>query len=223
MTDARLREVERAASCTGAVDDEARVLVERVRAGDLPRDRLDLAAHCGHEASRAALGLGETLLPWDAPTLLEWFAGLAPSGAGTLAFASTELLWPDVMALPDELPGYHDDETWEAGPPLRAALAAVRARTGVTEALAALDDAEYADVLRVRTRGCFVEPPPQPTWVDVGQSVRWLAASVVADWPDGTPDIERYARGIAVAAGRVSAARIAGLPPAVAAWALRVR
>jgi hypothetical protein len=46
MSDARLREMERRAS-TGSVEDKARVLTERLRAGTLTRERLELAAYCG--------------------------------------------------------------------------------------------------------------------------------------------------------------------------------
>lgn len=53
MSDARVRELERRWRETGAVDDEAAFLMERVRVGDLPKEGLELAAYCGHEASQA--------------------------------------------------------------------------------------------------------------------------------------------------------------------------
>lgn len=56
MSDARLREAERRWRETGSVDDEARFLLERVRVGDLPRERLELAAYCGNRAAGAATG-----------------------------------------------------------------------------------------------------------------------------------------------------------------------
>lgn len=73
MTDARLRELERRWRETGAVEDEATLLRERVRAGNLVPDRLKLAAHCGHAAS--ALALGEVGTSAD-PDLLAWVRGL---------------------------------------------------------------------------------------------------------------------------------------------------
>ncbi len=54
MTDQRLRELERRAA--DSVEAEAAYLLERVRAGDLARQRLELAACCGHPAARTALG-----------------------------------------------------------------------------------------------------------------------------------------------------------------------
>lgn len=53
--DARLRSLERSAA-SGDLDSQARSLLERVRAGTLSRERLELAAYCGHEVAREALG-----------------------------------------------------------------------------------------------------------------------------------------------------------------------
>lgn len=53
--DARLRSLERAAA-SGDVEAQARQLAERVRAGTLTRERLELAAYCGDAAAREALG-----------------------------------------------------------------------------------------------------------------------------------------------------------------------
>ena len=43
MSDAKLRELERRWKESGAVEDEAAYLLERVRVGDLTRERLELA------------------------------------------------------------------------------------------------------------------------------------------------------------------------------------
>lgn len=51
MSDTRLRELERRWKETGAVEDEAAYLVERVRAGEVTRERLELSAYCGYEAA----------------------------------------------------------------------------------------------------------------------------------------------------------------------------
>jgi hypothetical protein len=55
VADARVRDLERAAGA-GDVDARARLLVERVRAGRLTQERLELAAYCGHPAAREVLG-----------------------------------------------------------------------------------------------------------------------------------------------------------------------
>ncbi len=52
MTDQVLREAQRRARETGSVEDEAAYLRARVRAGDLDRTRLRLAARLGHSAAR---------------------------------------------------------------------------------------------------------------------------------------------------------------------------
>lgn len=85
MSDARLRDAERRWRETRQVEDEARWLHERVRAGQLDPERLELAAGVGHPAARAALGLPEAELEgvvelvrgWSRPALL----------AGLLAWA----------------------------------------------------------------------------------------------------------------------------------------
>ena len=56
MSDQKLRDLERRWRETGSVEDEAAYLRERVRVGDLTQERLELAAYCGHEGARAALG-----------------------------------------------------------------------------------------------------------------------------------------------------------------------
>lgn len=62
MSDERLREAERRWLETGAVADEAGLLVERVRAGALDEQRLRLAAWLGHDAARLAVA-GEVSPP----------------------------------------------------------------------------------------------------------------------------------------------------------------
>ncbi len=75
MSDARLRELERRWKETGSPDDEAAYLLERVRVGDLTRERLELAAYCGHEA---AIGSDAQELP--PTTSLDWINGLSDHG-----------------------------------------------------------------------------------------------------------------------------------------------
>jgi hypothetical protein len=56
MTDRRLQAARRAAAATDEPAERARLLLERVRAGQLRRERLELAAFVGHEDARAAVG-----------------------------------------------------------------------------------------------------------------------------------------------------------------------
>jgi hypothetical protein len=56
VTDERLRELEQRWKASGSPEDEAAYLLERVRTGDLEKEKLELAAYCGHEGARLALG-----------------------------------------------------------------------------------------------------------------------------------------------------------------------
>jgi hypothetical protein len=65
MSDQRLRDLERRWRETGTVEDEAAYLLERVRAGDLSRERLEIAAYLGHEGAAMALAPTRIELLWD--------------------------------------------------------------------------------------------------------------------------------------------------------------
>lgn len=76
MSDSYLRELERRWRESGAAIDEAAYLAERVRAGDLDRDKLDLAAYLGHEPAKQALN-------WESypePELMDWITGIVEYG-----------------------------------------------------------------------------------------------------------------------------------------------
>lgn len=78
MTDARVREAERRWRETGAVADEARLLLERVRAQALDPHRLRLAAALGHAAALEALGEAAPPLPTDLGTLMRALVDWGP-------------------------------------------------------------------------------------------------------------------------------------------------
>ncbi|MCW8140066.1 MAG: hypothetical protein KIT58_14300 [Planctomycetota bacterium] len=77
MSDPRLRELERRWRESRAVEDEAAYLLERVRVGELSPERLELAAHCGHEAARRATGASADHGRHD---LEEWLSALEAWG-----------------------------------------------------------------------------------------------------------------------------------------------
>jgi len=83
VSDADLREMERRFRETGSVEDEAAWLLERVRAGELEQNRLDLAACLGHEASGGGAPASE-----DAPNHLEMLKALRLAGTETVARAA---------------------------------------------------------------------------------------------------------------------------------------
>jgi len=60
VTDSRLQDLERAWRASGAVDDEAAYLRERVRVGELNRQRLELAAWTGHVGALLVCGSDES-------------------------------------------------------------------------------------------------------------------------------------------------------------------
>jgi hypothetical protein len=81
VSDARRRDLERRARETGSPADEAALLVERVRAGELTRARVELAACCGHAGAVHAVGgepgaLEELLTRVEAFGPLEYAAAL---------------------------------------------------------------------------------------------------------------------------------------------------
>ncbi|MCA9646234.1 MAG: hypothetical protein KC492_36335, partial [Myxococcales bacterium] len=59
MTDSRLQQLRRAWEASGAVEDEAAYLRERVRVGELSQERLELAAYFGHLAARMQATVGD--------------------------------------------------------------------------------------------------------------------------------------------------------------------
>lgn len=80
MSDSRLRTLERRWIETGAVEDEAAWLRERLRAGGLSEEQLALAAHCAHEGARLALGAkgSDTALPdpQDSVGVKQWLSAM---------------------------------------------------------------------------------------------------------------------------------------------------
>lgn len=94
MTDQRLRELERRAREGGSPEDAARWLLMRERAGELPRERLELLVWLGHAPAVAALA-GQ---PLHVPRELEsWVRGLerwGPEAAVRAALAAARLLLP---------------------------------------------------------------------------------------------------------------------------------
>lgn len=94
MSDTKLRDLERRWKETGSVQDEAAYLLERMRAGDLSRERLDLAAYCGHEGARQAIGdASPPPLVGGTPesserSVYEWAHGLARFGKEVLVRAA---------------------------------------------------------------------------------------------------------------------------------------
>ena len=121
MSDSELRDLERRAA-QGERPAEAKLLLERVRRGELGQDQLQLAAYLEHPAARLALegdelqagaakggGWVKNLLRRrrdDASQLAEWAQGLAPWGQRLVVrglLAATRLALPIFAAERDDL------------------------------------------------------------------------------------------------------------------------
>lgn len=128
MSDERLREMERRWQETGSVQDEAAYLKERVRAGELAWERLELAAYCGHAAACLATGSPASAMQ------AAWFEGLDRWGAETVLRACVAAarfvypVWSKNMRGPQE-----GEWVTEA---LRAAEACLLAPSGEGERIA---------------------------------------------------------------------------------------
>lgn len=101
MSDARLRDAERRFQDTGSVDDEARLLRERVRAGELPRRHAELAARLGDRAARLVfpdLRLVEVPTPRDLSVLLVQEGGSRPGWIAALQLRGRLVFFRFVVA-----------------------------------------------------------------------------------------------------------------------------
>lgn len=94
MSDEKLRALESRWRKTGAVEDEAAYLLERVRVGDLTLERLELAAYCGHEGARRAVG-GERVSSDE-----DWVLGLARWGRNAVLLASAAVVRASAETMP---------------------------------------------------------------------------------------------------------------------------
>ncbi len=149
MSDARLRELERRWKETNSPDDEAAYLLERVRVGDLTRERLELAAYCGQEGASRALG-GSA--PTPSHDLVAWVGGLEQWGERAVTLAAAAIA---VGVLP-----VYERETGD------------RLLRGVVEAArqyAAAPSGALAYALDVAGQGAGLGRRPQPAWTRAGR------------------------------------------------------
>lgn len=105
MSDERLRALERRWRETGSVEDEASLLLHRVRTGELTEERLALAACCGQAGARMAMhGAGSSaVVPGDRGELLALLERGGPwmLAAAAVAAASKAVDSLGASALPD--------------------------------------------------------------------------------------------------------------------------
>lgn len=114
VTDSKLRELERRWKESGSVEDEAAYLLERVRVGDLATEKLELAAYCGHEGARLALGeqapaMGPPIDPRVRARPQAWMTGLSAFGTGP---ARAVVAWCCVRVLEESKTGHAGCADW---------------------------------------------------------------------------------------------------------------
>lgn len=101
-TDARMRMAQRRGDAMGQIDDQRAALRERIRAGGIDANRLNLAAYCGDETVRAILGVWPGMCRCGAYAaevcsqnydLDRWVGGLQEFGVGAAVRASVAAAW----------------------------------------------------------------------------------------------------------------------------------
>ncbi len=218
MSDERLRELERRARETGAPDDQAAWLVERLRMGRLTRRRLQAAAHCGHEGAR--LVLGTKGLP--EPTR-EWARRLVEAGERELAVVALAAV---ARALFDHCAGLEPDVEQRARIDLHRylldTLHAWRRSPTMSARKAVLDDA----------RGMVpgpLSPRSECEWVLLGaehavgravEAVRSGEAEVARFFADGLGHLEQQVRRRLLPEGLLEERVLPAACADVVAWAL---
>lgn len=80
MADHRLRRLKRERLVGGTIHDEALVVIERLRAGELDAERVRLAAWLGHGPAALALGVVPFAVGNDPACFHDWLAGFAHVG-----------------------------------------------------------------------------------------------------------------------------------------------
>lgn len=121
MTDQRLREAERLARACPSLESEAALLHERLRAGTLSLERLELAAYCGHEGALAIVPR-----PKGAPSDCGLCHG-HPDGILVMHAATSGLPpWTRYPCEHELAPWVQGLDLWGHGCVVRAAIAAAR-------------------------------------------------------------------------------------------------
>jgi hypothetical protein len=192
LSDERLRDLRRRWEASGQLEDEAAYLRERVRAGELTSDRLELAALCRHLGARAALGGAAPEPPpdddWLHRSACAWGRSSKPV-AVRMALIAAELVLPDFEAT---RPG-------EARP--RRALKAAQAWLGAPSEEAAAEAAAAA----AAAEGCFRGSPAGPEPLNRAyEAAEWAARAAAAPWVADAPYREIADDALTVAAWAVA-------------------
>ena len=142
MSDERLRQLDRRWRETGAIEDEAALLQERVRVGNLRRERLELAALLGSQGAQLATGFRSLGAVSELPSLISMLGhhgteALAQAAAAVAQAVWSEWQWNRDGRLVDALAA---TEAWIACPCPVHAAGARKACDAATWARAEFDD-----------------------------------------------------------------------------------
>lgn len=171
MTDLRMRSLSRL-SASGDLHAQARQLLERVRSGSLSRERLELAAYCGHQGARLAIDVA-SVAPWPG-------CGCGPPEVLRACVACGPL-----ASLASFVGGL--DWRWRTPVLVRAALAAIGPAAEFDHAERARNDRES---VRRRVR---VVTEAMSAWLAATERVnREAAAQEWAAITEGTPWLPDY-------------------------------
>lgn len=185
MSDEELRALERTWRETGAVEDEARWLAARVRAGGLDRARLASLAFFGHEAARLAAELPAPDA-WDLDDANEWAARLKPLGAEALLRAGHAVAAASVPEGAARPPMLEAIEAWLACPCAKHAKAATKAVRAREDAPIEVD--EEGNEVRVEDRCADVavhvaRALAKPTVASAAQALYYAVREVPREVP----------------------------------------
>jgi hypothetical protein len=215
MGDALLRELERRWKASRSVEDEARLVAERVRVGDLTRARLELAAYAGHAAACLAAESVETASP---SSFGRWLRGLERWGSSVCVLAAVLIARSKLPAWTDCYPkdrrpemALDAAEAWACSPNTQLAREAALSATGVRAAIH-------------ETASVETENP------SLSQNAAWSAERVAALAANHMESDARTLRRQAASAARTAVAMLAPTPTTdatvrlvrerVALWAL---
>ncbi|MBL4846153.1 MAG: hypothetical protein JKY65_11550 [Planctomycetes bacterium] len=121
MSDQHLRELEATWRASGSVEDEAAYLLERVRAGELTQERLELAAYCGHKGARVE----ELKSAPQEHGSRRWYLFLSWRGQEACvraSLAALALLREPTVSHPQLVPALARSRRWVLGPGGRLAV-----------------------------------------------------------------------------------------------------
>jgi hypothetical protein len=213
VSDARLRELERRFRETGAPDDEAAWLRERLRAGELEERLLRLADRLRHPAAALALGTPAAPSCDEPPDDGAWFGAIAT--AGPAAFLRACVAVAGLEARDDESPRHLDRQALErliepfVVDPTEARRQAVAMFVASESSRRCVKTVVRRLLVQIMTHGLRVPPPHEDANArrlrrsaqDVGRLIP-LPPDTPRSVPGGqlsTEDAARLARAVAVA------------------------